>query len=103
MLKQVININSISGICITKLDVLDGLEKVAICIDYDEVDGDIVPIYEELPGWNESTSSLRCLDDLPANARAYLDRIESVCEVRIDLVSTGPDRQDTIIIKDPFK
>ena len=101
-LKQVININSISGICITKLDVLDGLGSVAICVDYDQVEGDVVPVYEQLPGWPESTAELRCLDELPINARAYLDRIESVCEVKIDFVSTGPDREHTVVINNPF-
>ena len=102
-LKQVANINSISGICITKLDVLDGLEKVAICVDYDEAGDGVVPVYEEMPGWQESTAEVQSLNDLPANARAYLDRIEIVCEVRIDFVSTGPDREQTVIINNPFK
>ena len=102
-LKQVANINSISGICITKLDVLDGLEKVAICVDYDEAGDTVVPVYEEMPGWQESTAEVQSLNDLPANARAYLDRIETVCEVRIDFVSTGPDREHTVIINNPFK
>ena len=102
-LKQVANINSISGICITKLDVLDGLEKVAICVDYDEAGDGVVPVYEEMPGWQESTAEVQSLNDLPANARAYLDRIETVCEVRIDFVSTGPDREHTVIINNPFK
>ena len=102
-LKQVANINSISGICITKLDVLDGLEKVAICVDYDEAGDSVVPVYEEMPGWQESTAEVQSLNDLPANARAYLDRIETVCEVRIDFVSTGPDREHTVIINNPFK
>ena len=102
-LKQVANINSIFGICITKLDVLDGLEKVAICVDYDEAGDGVVPVYEEMPGWQESTAEVQSLNDLPANARAYLDRIETVCEVRIDFVSTGPDREHTVIINNPFK
>ena len=102
VLKQVANINSISGICITKLDVLDGLENVSICIDYDEVRGEVIPVYEKLPGWQEPTAELKCIEDLPANARGYLDRIETLCEVRIDFVSTGPDRDHTVIINNPF-
>ncbi len=102
-LRRVININSVSGLCITKLDVLDGLEKVAICVDYENPDSDNPkPVYEELPGWQETTAQAKSLDSLPANARAYLDRIESACEAKIDFVSTGPDREDTIILNRPF-
>ena len=104
VLKQVVNINSVSALCITKLDVLDGLDKVSICVDYSESStGEAVPVYEELPGWQDSTIGARSLDDLPANARAYLERIEAVCEVRIDFVSTGPDRDHTVILNDPFE
>ncbi len=96
-LKRVISINSISGLCITKLDVLDGLDKISICIDYENGQANTpTPVYEELPGWREATARARSLDDLPANARAYLERIESACGVGIDYVSTGPDRDDTI-------
>ena len=102
-LKRVININSISGLFITKLDVLDGLDSLSLCIDYeDRGDGLPKPVYEQLPGWQQSTSGARSLAKLPANARAYLDRIESACEVKIDFVSTGPERADTIVLSDPF-
>ncbi len=102
-LKRVIQINSISGLCITKLDVLDGLEKVALCIDYENPDSDNpVPVYEEMPGWSESTIGVQTLADLPDAARAYLDRIESACNVSIDFVSTGPDRKDTVTLKELF-
>ncbi len=102
-LRRVININSISGLCITKLDVLDELETLSLCIDYENRDADCpVPIYEQLPGWQESTSGVQSLSGLPKNARAYLERIESACEVNIDFVSTGPDRRDTIVLSDPF-
>lgn len=102
-LKRVININSVSGLCITKLDVLDGLEKVSICVDYENPESDNpTPIYEELPGWQETTARAKTLESLPANARAYLERIESACEVKVDFVSTGPDREDTIILNRPF-
>jgi adenylosuccinate synthase len=101
-LKRVIQINSISGLCITKLDVLDGLENVALCIDYEE-DGDSqIPVYEEMPGWDQSTVGIRSFDELPVNAKAYLDRIQQACEVSIDFVSTGPDRADTIVLTDVF-
>lgn len=102
-LKRVIQINSISGLCITKLDVLDGLERVALCIDYENPDSDSpTPVYEELPGWQESTAGAQSLEVLPANARAYLDRIQSACDVSVDFVSTGPDRTDTIALKELF-
>ena len=102
-LRRVININSVSGLCITKLDVLDGLEKVSICVDYENPDSDNpTPVYEELPGWKETTFQTKSLSSLPANARAYLERIESACEVKVDFVSTGPDREDTIILNRPF-
>ncbi len=102
-LKRVIQINSLSGLCITKLDVLDGLDKISICIGYENSESEsATPIYEEMPGWKESTAGIRTLDGLPANARAYLDRIEAACDVSIDFVSTGPDREDTIVLKTLF-
>ncbi|MDH5737156.1 MAG: adenylosuccinate synthase [Gammaproteobacteria bacterium] len=102
-LKRVIQINSLSGLCITKLDVLDGLEKVSLCVDYDEKDGDPVPVYEDMPGWEESTVGAKRLQDLPANARAYLDRIQTACDIPVDIVSTGPDREDTIMLRNPIE
>lgn len=102
-LRRVIQINSISGLCITKLDVLDGLKRVALCTDYKNPGSDSPsPVYEELPGWEESTVGVQSLEGLPTNARAYLDRIQSACDVSIDFVSTGPDRVDTIALKGLF-
>ena len=102
-LRRVININSVSGLCITKLDVLDGLEKLAICVGYENPDSDSPkPIYEEMSGWQENTAKVKTMEGLPANARAYLERIEETCEVKVDFVSTGPDREDTIILNEPF-
>lgn len=98
-LQRVISINSICGLCITKLDVLDGLPQVQLCTDYGD-NGD--PVYEALPGWQESTLGIKRLEDLPKNARAYLARIEEACGVSLDLVSTGPDREDTIALKQLF-
>ena len=99
----------------TKLDVLDGLETLRICVGYklDGVTSDILPvgaetlancepIYEELPGWKDSTVGVKALDGLPANARAYLQRMEQLCEVPIDIISTGPDREETIVRRHPF-
>lgn len=98
-LKRVIQINSISGLCITKLDVLDGLPEVVLCTGYS---GEDEPVYEVLPGWDEPTTGVKSIEGLPQNARDYLHRIEEVCGVPVDLVSTGPDREDTIILRNPF-
>ncbi len=109
-------INSVTGICLTKLDVLDGLETVKICIGYQDAKGNpigsmpydadgwagIKPIYEEMPGWSESTVGAQSLNDLPANARAYIRRLEELIKAPIDIVSTGPDRVETIVLRHPF-
>lgn len=109
-------INSVTGICLTKLDVLDGLEVVKICIGYEDVNGNpivgmpydadgwsgIKPIYEEMPGWSESTVGAQSLDQLPANARAYISRLEVLIKAPIHIISTGPDRVETIVLRHPF-
>ncbi|PUA27262.1 MAG: adenylosuccinate synthase [Cellvibrio sp. 79] len=109
-------INSVTGICLTKLDVLDGLETVKICIGYQDSKGNPIasmpydadgwaglkPIYEEVPGWSESTVGAQSLDELPANARAYIRRLEELIKAPIDIVSTGPDRIETIVLRHPF-
>lgn len=110
-----VRINSVSGICLTKLDVLDGLETIRVCVGYkgkgDSASGSLMdidsykalePIYEELPGWTESTVGAKSLDELPENARAYIRYIESAIEVPVDIISTGPDREETIILRHPF-
>ncbi len=103
-LRRVIQINSVSGLCITKLDVLDGLESVSICLGYkNPLSDNPEPIYETVPGWTESTVGAKRLEDLPANARAYLEKIEACCDISIDFVSTGPDREDTIVLRSPFE
>ena len=102
-LKRAIQVNSLSGLCITKLDVLDGLETLSLCTSYDETDPlNPKPVYEVMPGWQENSAGVRQVEDLPANARAYLKRIEEVCGIPIDIISTGPDRRDTIILRDLF-
>jgi adenylosuccinate synthase len=109
-------INSLSGICLTKMDVLDGLETLKIAIGY-SVDGkhvDVPPIgadayekckpeYIEVPGWSETTVGVRKYEDLPANAKAYIKKIEEVVGVPVDIISTGPDRADTIVLRDPYQ
>ncbi len=113
--KLAMRINSVSGICLTKLDVLDGLKSIRVCTGYQgvgektsgslmDVDSfkNLKPIYQELPGWKESTFGVRSLDDLPANAQAYILYIERTVEVPVDIISTGPDREETIINRHPF-
>jgi len=114
-LKRSIQLNGLSGLCITKLDVLDGVESVKICVGY-KLEGafsEILPVgaeelerchpvYEELPGWMESTVGIKSLDGLPKNAHKYLERIEELAGVPIDLVSTGADREETIVRRHPF-
>lgn len=103
-LRRVIQINSISGLCLTKLDVLDGLETVKICVGYENEDSaEPTPIYEEVPGWQDSTVGVKKMSDLPANALAYIEKIREACDVAIDFVSTGPDREDTIQLRNPFE
>ncbi len=91
--------NGITALCVTKLDVLDGLEDVKLCVSYGE---DGTPVYEQLPGWEASTVGLRSLAELPRAARAYLARLEEICGVPVTIVSTGPDRDQTIITQHPF-
>lgn len=109
-------INSVTGICLTKLDVLDGLETVKICIGYQDSKGNpivgmpydadgwagIKPVYEEMAGWSESTVGAQKLDELPANARAYIARLEVLIKAPIHIISTGPDRVETIVLRHPF-
>ncbi len=114
-LRQAVRVNSISGICLTKLDVLDGLEKVRVCVDYRDAQGgscllpsdcedyaSLQPVYEDLPGWSESTVGIKRWEELPANARAYVDRLGELTGASMDIVSTGPDRAHTIIRRDLF-
>ena len=115
-LKRSIIINGVSGLCITKLDVLDGLPEIKVCTGY-ELDGrrlDILPldadeieacrpIYETMPGWSGTTAGLTEWSQLPAAARAYLERVQAVIGAPIDMVSTGPDRDHTILLRHPFK
>jgi adenylosuccinate synthase len=114
-LKRSLKINSVSGLCITKLDVLDGLETLKIAVAYKYQGKEITtppagadnyeacePVYIEMPGWQESTYGLKSYDDLPATAKAYLEKIKALSGVPIDIVSTGPDRAETIVLKHPF-
>ena len=114
-LRRSIQINSVSGLCLTKLDVLDGLDTIRICTGY-SFDGKQVavppvgadafercePIYEDMPGWSESTVGAKSIDDLPQNAKDYVKRIAEVVETPVDIISTGPDREETIVLRHPY-
>lgn len=115
ILKNAVRLNSLTGLAITKMDVLDGLETIKICTAY-EYKGEILhdfpaslevlaactPVYETHPGWQEDISNVRSIEDLPQNAQKYLKRIEELCEVPIEIISVGPQRDETIVVKNPF-
>jgi len=114
-LRRSIQINGVTGLCITKLDVLDGMDEVRLCTGY-RIDGkpeDLLPlgaeeaarcqpVYEGLPGWKESTVGVSAYEKLPARAREYLERLQAVCGVPVDMISTGADRNETIVRRHPF-
>jgi len=114
-LRRSARINGLTGLCITKLDVLDGIESLDICTGYtldgkvvdmlpvgaDDVAG-CVPIYETVPGWTETTFGVKTWEGLPKNAQHYLKRLEALCGVPIAIVSTGPERDETIVLQHPF-
>jgi adenylosuccinate synthase len=115
VLRRVVEINGISGLCITKLDVLDGLDTVRVAVGYlvrgerrdrlpvgAEAMSACEPVYEEYPGWSESTVGIKAFDDLPRNAQAYLKRLEVLVGAPVAIISTGPDRVETIVLKHPF-
>ncbi len=117
LVRRAVELNSISGLCLTKLDVLDGLAQVKIAVAYQDLDGKVwqhppqladqyqhlQPIYEELPGWQQSTADVTELSQLPKNAQAYVARLEDLLQVSIDILSTGPERDSTIIKRHPFR
>jgi len=112
--------SSVSGLCLTKLDVLDGLDSLQICVGYRlareagkgqvtmeppmfaDAFADVEPVYEEMPGWKESTIGVTSYEGLPLNARRYLERLQALAGVPIDIISTGPDRDQTIVLRHPF-
>ena len=114
-LRQAVRINSISGLCLTKLDVLDGLESINICTGYQTAEGEtapmpvdaadyekLVPVYEEMLGWSESTLGAKTLDELPQAAKNYIERLQELVGAPIDIISTGPDRVETIVLRHAF-
>lgn len=115
-LRQAVQINSISGLCLTKLDVLDGLETIRICVGYEELEGwvgsmyfgseyyaGVKPIYEDVPGWQESTLGINQFEKLPDAAQNYIRRIEDSVGAKVAMISTGPDRHETIVLDHPFR
>jgi len=116
LVKHAIRVNSINTICLTKLDVLDGLETIKVCIGYQDENGNtlkvpasadqfekVTPVYKELPGWTESTFGAKSIDDLPENARSYIRFVEEAIGAPIDIISTGPDRVETIVLRHSFE
>ncbi len=115
-IRRAVQINSLSGFCMTKLDVLDGLKEVKVCVGYRLPNGEVIettplaaddwegiePIYESMPGWNESTFGVKDKAQLPQAALNYIKRVEELTGVPVDIVSTGPDRSETIILRYPF-
>ncbi|MAD47482.1 MAG: adenylosuccinate synthase [Oceanospirillaceae bacterium] len=115
LVKHAIRVNSINTICLTKLDVLDGLDTIKVCVGYEDENGKainvpasadqfekITPVFKELPGWKESTYGAKSMADLPDNARAYIRFVEDAIEAPIDIISTGPDRMETIVLRHSF-
>ncbi|MDX1694083.1 MAG: adenylosuccinate synthase [Ketobacteraceae bacterium] len=116
-LRRAMLINSVTGLCLTKLDVLDGLDEVKICTGYKDAEGTMIehfpvdaadyegltPVYDTVPGWSESTFGIQSYDDLPVNAKSYIKRLEEAVGAPIDIISTGPDRVETIMLRNPFE
>ena len=108
-------LNGLNSLAITKLDVLGGLEKLRICVGY-KLDGDRItqrpaslkklaqctPVYQDLPGWKEDISRARSKDELPSQARTYVETIEKITGIPVSIISVGPDREETIMLQDPF-
>ena len=115
-MRRAVTINSISGLALMKLDVLDGMDELKICTAYKMADGSIcnlpplaaseyegiTPIYETLPGWSESTFGVTAWEDLPVNAQKYIKRLEELSGAKVAILSTGPERNQTITLEDPF-
>lgn len=115
--RRSIMVNSVSGLCLTKLDILDGLDTIKICVAYRDSHGnehkappydveafeDLTPVYEEMPGWTASTADVKHYDELPQEAKNYIKRLEEILEVPVHMISTGPERSSTMFLRDPFE
>ncbi|NVK58036.1 MAG: adenylosuccinate synthase [Alteromonadaceae bacterium] len=115
-MKRAVQINSITGFCLTKLDVLDGLDTLQICVGYKDKEGNVkdvppmaadgydlvTPVYEEMPGWHDNTFGVTEYDKLPQPAKNYIARLEAITGVPVDIISTGPDRNETIVMRHPY-
>ncbi len=115
-MKRAVQINSITGFCLTKLDVLDGLDTLQICTGYKDAEGNVkdvppmaadgydlvTPVYEEMPGWSDNTFGITRYEDLPQAAKNYIMRLEHITGVPVDIISTGPDRNETIVLRHPY-
>jgi adenylosuccinate synthase len=115
MIRDSVRFNGLTSLSITKLDVLTGLEKLKICVGYEfqgkRIDSrpaslkklaQCIPVYEDLPGWHDDISDAREIDRLPTETRDYLKRIEEITEVPLSIISVGPMREQTIMLRDPF-
>jgi len=114
-LRRVVQVNSVSGLCITKLDVLDELEQIKLCVAY-KLDGKELhappadsealarcqPVYEQMPGWMTSTAGIESAEALPPAAHRYLERLQELVGAPVDIISTGPDRRETVVSRHPF-
>ena len=107
-----VRVNGVTGLCLTKLDVLDGFDEVKVCVAYEGVDAFPLgaeewararPVYETIPGWEGDTRGITDEGRLPAGARAYLDRIEALVEAPIHMLSTGPEREANVIFRHPYQ
>lgn len=115
-MKRAVQINSITGFCLTKLDVLDGLDALRICVGYKDAEGNVKdvppmaadgydlvsPVYEEMPGWSDNTFGVTRYEELPQAAKDYIQRLEHITGVPVDIISTGPDRNETIVLRHPY-
>jgi adenylosuccinate synthase len=116
LVRQSVRLSGITGIALTKLDVLTGIEKLNICVAYRTPQGEFTesippnprllaqcePVYEEMAGWTESIATARKLEELPTNTRRYVERLEELAGARLVLVSVGAGREDTVLLKNPF-
>jgi adenylosuccinate synthase len=113
-LKYAVRVNGLDGLALTKLDVLTGLREIQVCVAYErngvttgdlpnEDPGEWTPVYETLPGWQESLGHARALGDLPKTARAYVEHVERLAQCPVTLVSVGSGRDETILLSNPFR